>query len=365
MKRNFHDDERPSNQEAIEGTAAAWLAEKDHGLTPAQAADFERWCQADPRHAQAFARLEGAWGALQALRDFRPASERHPDPNLLRPASPTRRIIPFPKLLATGMAAALALTTAWWVWESKHSSLPAVAHYATTVDGFERVALEDGSVVELNGSSEIRVQITADERRGQLLRGEALFTVAKNRGRPFRVTAGSVAVQAIGTAFNVRLGASDVEVLVTEGKVALDSSGGTGAAAAATRNNSSGEIAIPTLSANERAVVLLAPPATTTAAPATPASIIRSVSPEEIREALAWQSPRLVFVDTPLADAIAQFNRRNRVQVELADADLGTLPIGGSFRADNVDAFLRLLETGGDVRVQRTDATRIILHRAK
>ncbi|MCX6934448.1 MAG: DUF4880 domain-containing protein, partial [Verrucomicrobia bacterium] len=65
---------RPSDDESIAATAAAWLAQRDDTFSAADAAAFERWCAADPRHAAAVARLENAWAALQPLRDFRPAA---------------------------------------------------------------------------------------------------------------------------------------------------------------------------------------------------------------------------------------------------------------------------------------------------
>jgi len=84
-----------------------------------------------------------------------------------------------------------------------------------------------------------------------------------------------------------------------------------------------------------------------------------------IREALGWQASRITFSDTSLSEVADQFNRRNRVQLVLADPELAALPVGGSFRAENVEAFVRLLESGGDVAVDRTDATRLVLRRAK
>jgi transmembrane sensor len=116
------------------------------------------------------------------------------------------------------------------------------------------------------------------------------------------------------------------------------------------------------LSANERVVISVAPATAAVAAVGLP--VIEKVAPEAMREALAWQGPRLVFVDTPLADAIAQFNRRNQLQLELADAELGALPIGGSFRAENVDAFVRLLVSDGEIAVERPAPNRVVLRKA-
>jgi transmembrane sensor len=89
------------------------------------------------------------------------------------------------------------------------------------------------------------------------------------------------------------------------------------------------------------------------------------VASETIRETLAWQGPRLVFVDTPLREVVAQFNRHNQVQIELADPTLGSLPVGGSFRMENIEAFVRLLASDRDIVVDRVNPDRIVLRRPK
>ncbi len=362
---------RPSEAESIEATAAAWLAQRDDGITPEQASEFMQWRSADVRHEAAVARLEATWNALQHLREFRPEAARHPDRDLLRPSIQRRRLLPIAALSATiAVAAALVLTAGWWFSGATRSVEPASQTYATTIDGYERVSLADGSVVELNSASEVSVSFSPAERRVRLVRGEAHFTVAKNPERLFLVEAGSVAVRAVGTAFNVRLGIHDVEVLVTEGKVELEPERERvvpNALSGATKPNQGlpEPRASPlSLAANERAVIPMVPSSGRSSAGPASAPAIEKVDSEGVREALAWQGPRLVFVDTPLADAIRQFNRRNQVQLEIADAELGALPIGGSFRAENVDAFVRLLSSGGDVVVERPAANRIVLRRS-
>jgi len=368
MKRLPH--HRPSDAEAIEASAAAWLAQRDDGLTSEQAAEFAQWRGADVRHETAVARLEATWAALQQLREYRPGAARHPDRDLLRAPATRRRVLPFPALAATVALAASLLIAALWRFSGptrRPDSAPQT--HATTVDGYERVSLADGSIVELNSASEVSVSFSPAERRVRLVRGEAHFTVAKNPARPFLVEAGAVAVRAVGTAFNVRLGAKDVEVLVTEGKVVVAegrSSRGDEAVSSPTSSSlvtSAATSQVTPLAANERLVIPAAPShaALATVVP----SLVEKVTPELVREALAWQGPRLVFVDTPLADAVAQFNRRNPVQLELADAELGALPIGGSFCAENVDAFVRLLASGGDVTVERPTPTRIVLRKGE
>ena len=369
--RSGPDSPRPSDDESIAATAAAWLAQRDDALTPAEAAAFARWRAADPRHEAAVARLENTWAALQPLRNFRPAAARHPDRDLL--GAPARgQIVAFPsgaRAFAFAAAAALMLALGWW---AVRPATNAGTHYATTAGGYERVMLADGSVLELNGDTAAAVSFTATERRVRLTRGEAHFTVAKNPARPFWVEAGGVAVRAVGTAFNVRLGARDVEVLVTEGKVSVSevervvpNALSLAAEPATTRWGQRVPTQDTFLVANERVLLPTVRLATTPPLALPPAPLVEQLTPAVIRDALAWQGPRLVFVDTPLAEVVAQFNRRNPVQLVLADADLATLPVGGSFRPENVEAFVRLLESGGDVAVERSDASRLVLRRVK
>lgn len=340
------DERRPSEREAIEATAAAWLAEVDGGMAPERAAEFARWRAADARHEAAVARLEHAWGALCELRDFRPEAQRHPEVNLLGQQRKRRAGgWGWPALVGFALAAALALPMAWQV--ASRDAGTGELRFATTSDGYERVKLADGSMVELNAASEIVVTYQAARRSVQLRRGEAHFTVAKDASRPFTVQAGSVAVRAVGTAFNVRLGTADVEVLVTQGQVEVS-----------TAEPGAALLPAPTaLAANQRTRLA--------ARKQRSAPQVEDLPADAIRAALAWQGARLVFVDTPLAEAVEQFNRRNRAQLVIADAELHALPIGGSFRADNVDGFVRLLETGAEIVADRSDPARTVLRKGK
>ncbi len=80
--------------------------------------------------------------------------------------------------------------------------------------------------------------------------------------------------------------------------------------------------------------------------------------------ALHWHRRVALFNDTPLHEVIAQFNRRNAVQISLADAELAGRRFGGALALDQVEALLRLLTREGGVAVERRGETEIILRRA-
>jgi transmembrane sensor len=345
----------------IEEAASAWLVQRAEGFSSAQRREFERWRQADPRHAAAVARLEATCALLEQMpvvrAELQPVVEFPAPARALRPRP--RRTPAFAPLLV-GLAAVVTLAAiGGWLWQRAQ---PAALQYVTSIGGYERVVLADGSLLELNASSEVHVDLAVRERRLALVRGEAHFTVAPDPGRPFIVSAGGVAVRAVGTAFNVRLAAAAVEVLVTEGQVAVSEPvARSGSTATATF-----------LRANERTQVRTSPSRSGVVAAGAPASaplpaaspVIERLAPEALRDALSWQERRLVFSATPLREVVVQFNRRNRVQLVLGDPALGERPVGGTFAADNVEGFVRLLEGSDTFRVERRDDGSVVLRAA-
>ena len=349
-----------AQERAIHDTAGNWLADRDLGFSAEAAAEFARWRQADPRHEAAVVRLEATWNALAQLQSFRPEAQRHPDGNLLaRPAG--RRLAYFPGwATAAALAASLALAAVWWWSPSFRSQTPVAVDQsdptvlATTYDGYHRAMLTDGSVVELNSNTEVRVHLTPGERRLKLVRGEAHFTVAKDPARPFFVEVGRVAVRAVGTAFDVRMRPESIEVLVTEGVVKVSDTAPLAEHATASTPT---ENELPTLVAGQRGIIMFKD--------RTAYAMVETTSPVVIREALAWHGSRLIFADLPLAEVITQFNRRNQVQLLLEDPELGAQSVGGSFRADNVEAFVRLLADNKEILIERPDDNHVIIRKAR
>ena len=321
--------------------AADWLVRRDRGLTAAEQDEFLQWLAIDPRHGEWFALHRSVVGEFSALAQWRPEHSEEPNPDLL---APPRRGIHWlvPTLLAA--AAAVALAAVWW------RSTPAPASVAAIASSeLKRRILEDGSSVEPNHGAVVTTEFTPMERRATLVRGEALFTVAKESSRPFIVRAGGVDVRAVGTVFSVRLDATAVEVLVTEGRVAVDqstASGSNGASRPPSAEVSSGHRATVSLMSTE------------------PPQVV-AVSSQAIAHLLNWQPTLLDFSSAPLSAAVAEFNRRNRVQFILADAELAAMPVVASIRSDNVEGFAKFLAAAPGVQIERRSATEIVVNRKR
>jgi transmembrane sensor len=330
--------------------AALWALRHDHGITAAEQDEFSQWLAADPRHRAAWAEHRWGWDDLDRLAGLQTSVHAVPDPDLLAPRG--RRLVRFARpLLAVATAAAVGLLT--WTWMSRPpapvvAETPAASRLLALIEQRE---LSDGSVIELNRGAVVTEHFTAGERLVRLDRGEAHFKVAKDSARPFFVEAGGVVVRAVGTAFNVRLDPAAVEVLVTEGTVQVGSVAPHRPVATAVEGNG------PYLKANERTVVSFAPSA--------PPPEVTVMPPAEIEARLAWQPRLLDFTDKPLAEIVAEFNRRNPVRLTIEAASLREVKLSATFRSDNVEGFVRLMESDFGMKVERRSDSEIVLSRAR
>lgn len=215
--------------------------------------------------------------------------------------------------------------------------------------------LPDGSTVDLKDGSEIEIAFTAEVRALTLRHGTARFQVAKNPHRPFVVTAGDIAVRAVGTAFCVGMESESVEVIVTEGRVSVART--THDLQAATKPPStpgSTEVGV-----GEHVVMEEKPGA------AQP--LVFAVTPlvsRDLADKLTWLNPRLEFTGTPLEMVVMTFNQHNRRQLVLENPDLRSLQLSGILRSDNIPALLHMLESNFHIQAENRGSDEIILRRA-
>jgi len=314
--------------------AGAWVWRLDRGLSPEEQDEFFAWLAANPANAEALSRGRSHWARLNQLADWRPEHSARPNPDLLAPshAKPWRR---FRWPLA--LAAAAAVAGALFLWQSRVAPAPG-ARVARQED---RRILPDASSVRLNAAARIAVHYSAAERRIHLEQGEAFFTVAKDLHRPFVVRAGGVDVRAVGTAFNVRIGESHLDVIVAAGTVAIASAATPGPLSPDRAVQS--EVAV--LQARQRLSLPLAPQAA-------PAQVV-TLTRQEIQRSLSWQHGLMTFREEPLAAIVAELNRLNETQVVLLDDALASSRFSGTIRSDNVDGFTRLLQSAFGAQIEQ------------
>jgi transmembrane sensor len=313
----------------IEARAGRWILKRDRDeITAEERAAFESWLAADSRHRAAFLRLNGAWQASVGLTAWRP-SDGSVELDVL--ASAARRPTPrhlWTRVIAAAILMAVTGISSWVAWQRASGTT-----YATQVGGYQRILLEDGSALQLNTDSNVRVRLMKERRVVRLVRGEVFFDIAHDASRPFDVIAGRTIVRAVGTAFAVRLRDSrDVEVTVTQGRVALRS--------------------------DDDLPAFKAPVSAGEVADAKPAGIaVTQVAGGELTRRLAWQRGELAFKKERLAHIVAEFNRYNRRQLVIGDVSLDNLEVGGNFKATDLDSFVAAVTHSLNVRAEESQDT--------
>lgn len=329
-----------SHASDIEAQAAQWFAQVDASEDTGKSAEFNAWLARDPRHRAAYLRLAAAWQRSERLKGLRLRSQEVDLDLLARPSA-----LPWNTLwrrpLVIGIATIATLAVFWQVKLERSSET-----YKTDVGGLSRVVLRDGSAVTLNTDTELRVHFGDARREVELYRGEAEFNVAHDPNRPFEVRAAGRLLRAVGTSFDVRLDKSQaLEVLVTEGRVALVDAPSTGSLTAQTTKAA-------TISAGES---VWAGGGTLT---------VRKVGAAESLRQLAWRRGELSFQGETLREAVEQFNRYNRRKLSIGDSSLQDVQIGGNFQALDLDSFLAALDRSFGVEAtQRSGEAIIILRR--
>jgi transmembrane sensor len=206
--------------------------------------------------------------------------------------------------------------------------------FITRVGEQRTIELQDASVVHLNADSEISVQLADSERRIRLLHGEALFKVARDMARPFRVVTRTATVQALGTQFNIYERPEGTRVSVLEGRVQITTAH-----------------AAQVLGAGEEVLVR------------SNGSIQRNTHPK-VEQAVAWRQRRLIFDNATLEDVVREFNRYNAAQpIRLQGIAPGSHHYDGIFDADDPASLAQLLRRERDLIVEMREREILVRRR--
>jgi transmembrane sensor len=369
--------------EQVYQEACEWFVEFRSGdLDDAGRRRFDLWARKSPEHLAAYLEIAAIWSegsaldpdlkwdpealishakadatnvvpltnrsrtadASTAVSDMpsEPAADKLGEP--LRPAKSSRAWF----RIAASIAAVALIGTAIWY---ENFRMPI---YATTFGEQRSITLTDGSVIDINSHSKIRVRYSAQERAVDLLEGQALFHVAKNPTRPFLVSSATTQVRAVGTEFDVYQKQGGTVVSVVEGRVAVllrsDAAGGettdlpqvtadhpdqSGAREPGSRGNS------PIfLAAGEQVLV------TTTA--------MQKANHPNIAIATSWTQRQLAFDSASLSEVAEEFNRYNERQLIIEDPTLYDFHISGVFSSSDPASLVRFLRERPGVRVTET-----------
>jgi transmembrane sensor len=368
--------------------ASDWIVKNREGdLDAREKVQFDMWLRESPQNLHAYLEMSAVWEDVGAIGPGLNANAEE----LIARAQAEGNIVPLAPLsvletrghpetgqrdvrmpalgkvgLYYGLAALVLLTFGCiWLYGQRNT-------YATGVGEQRAIVLNDGSTVELNSRSRVRVRFTDAERDLDLIEGQALFHVAKNPQRPFVVSAEGTRIRAVGTQFDVYEKSSGTVVTVVEGKVAVFGQPPIPSYAVkegAARSSSSqtpfassfqatAERRTPRSGSTEAddsasgAIFLAAgQQVTVTHTSAVASSPVQA----NIAAATAWTRRSLVFDSAPLTEVAQEFNRYNTRPIVVADPQLAQFHVSGVFSSVEPSLLLRFLRAQPELAVAVSD----------
>jgi transmembrane sensor len=382
--------------------ASEWIVRnREADLGPAEKKRFDTWLRQSPQHVRAYLEMSAIWEDVPALepRSNPDASEliarARAEDNVValghergavadssaavggsrRLVSSRRAGVSWKRGYALAASILVALVVGLWAHSLRDT-------YSTDVGEQRSIVLSDGSTIELNSRSRVRVRFSAAQRDVDLLEGQALFRVAKNPDRPFLVHSDTTRVRAVGTQFDVYRKSGGSIVTVIEGRVAVlagvsrpaqpqpaagrsaaslqddvsaipqgasatgsgttgsevDSNAATGAPRTARMQAGAGEVLV---TAGEQLTVV----------PARPLFPVAT----DVRVATAWRQRSLVFNASPLTEVAEEFNRYNTRQLIIENPELRNFHVSGVFSSVDPALLLRFLRSQSELVVEETD----------
>jgi transmembrane sensor len=223
--------------------------------------------------------------------------------------------------------------------------------YATGIGEQRTIALPDGSTVELNSRTRLRVSYHPHQRDVKLQSGQALFRVAKDASRPFVVHSDGAQVRAVGTKFDVYQKSGETIVTVVEGRVAV------------TPDSSPAGSAAEPMGIAERSAPLTAVAEFSLAA-GEQLTVSKAVSPRptpvDADAATSWTQHKIVFKSSPLPKVFEELNRYSKRPLRIQGTGLEDFRISGTYATGDPALLVRFLREQPGIVVEETKAAIIV-----
>ncbi|MGZ4981376.1 MAG: FecR family protein [Methylobacter sp.] len=314
----------PPSSDSAHTQAIDWLLRiRSENCTETERRAFNAWLAENSDHRQAYEAAQTQWQWMEQFKSMnfpaRDAALRY------RKKSP-RRMLKYSAaaslLLALGLTA--FIPNGW---------LGMPHTYIAEKGERQTITLADGSSIELNTDSEVRVHFNRWRRNVEMVKGEAFFTVSHDAERPFEVRAGGGHIRDIGTAFDIYIKPEQVIVAVQEGIVEVQASG--------KRELTAGH----QLAFNGNGQ-------------------FQAVQGQDVASLIAWRQGNLVFHDRRLDDVLAEVGRYHDTRIRLQDENLGKLRISGTFHTTELDNTLGAIATLLPVNIDHIGEHEIVLKSA-
>ena len=327
--------------------AGDWIAKMDKGLSEAEMYALRAWLKADPMNESELLQMARMWDkmdVLMRLAEVFPHSKQDHAPEQTRWKY---RLAMAASLVCALMVAFILNGSQFGLSSELHAD---VATYETSIGGLSKIALSDGSEITLNTGTRVEVVYSGQQRVVKLERGEIHIEVTHDAARPLSVIAAGRVVQAIGTAFSVKIQTPErIEVVVDDGRVRIGMQEKDTVAFAHRES-------IANL--DDQSLVVIKGRRITLDEKIEKLEVLE---PEDMTAQLSWRSGNIIFRGESLETAVAEVGRYTPVDFVFLDPKLKQLRVAGLFKAGDVSGFLSTLKANFNILSERDENEQIFL----
>ncbi|MEW6990778.1 FecR family protein [Colwelliaceae bacterium 6441] len=314
----------------IKQQANFWVRCLKRGLNDAEKPQLIAWLNQNPKHYQAVYKQASFFDDISELKELNGIFH-------LEKKSPLKSIninhLFFIVVFLSLIALAINMT-----WSNFSPSSPTI-NYQTAIGEKRQFLLADGTNVTLNTDSRIIVNYHNNHRKINLLYGEALFDVAKDKRRPFTVTAGAKSFTALGTVFNIQKNNEvDIELIVQEGQVLVSDHHTRKKLAELITDETNKHNSITIITDGEKSVIENKKQQPT-----------QTLTRAQAEQELSWQHGMLIFRGETLSQALKEVSRYTDVQFEITNEEVSDIKIAGYFKAGDIKGLLDSLTHNFDI----------------
>ena len=312
-------------KDEINKKANTWLNREKEGLNIYEKKDLEKWLNSNSHNKNIYEENKRVREACSNLpKDYLDGLTKEVQIS----ANKTRLFEKIKPLLATASILFILCFGIFKVYSDKQTIYSNT--YITKNENLNNIILADNTRIDLDVKSQIAINLYKNKRQVTFVKGKAMFSVAKDKNKPFIIRSGKTTIEVVGTQFEV-INLNDITTInVSEGIVKI--------AHIFNETKNSKTITLlkkgDTLSINNQGKVL-------------------NFAKTNIKNIATWRENLLVFTKTTLSEATKIFQRYSDKKTSFQNNELSQLKISGSFSTKDYDKFLHALPLIYPIKVHK------------
>lgn len=317
--------EKNSNN-IINQKATYWIACQKEGLSSIQQIEFDIWLKENPLHLITFNKVKKTHDLFKSL-SKEVSSKLSEDANK---GAKRTKIIEKTKPLA--FAAMFLLAISAGIFTINDYKNPSFSHvYITKNEKIDKIKLPDDSIIELDAKTNINIEFYKSKRLVNLVEGTVMFSIAKDKSRPFIIKSENTYIEVVGTKFEVSKKDKSTIINVEEGIV-------------------------KTYHLNQydkkKNIVLLTKKDTITYSKFGEMQNYKKI---DINKIASWRSDFINLNKVTLKEAINKFSKYTDVYFFFSSKEVENYTVTGKFSYDQIDIFLKNISKIYPIKIVKND----------